>query len=230
MLKKFRRLFPLRNTVEIDVERVEPRVSEDRTPSEAALSPDSGPGEVLDPGHDAFIEDIRGDLGLQRAAQERIADGLASVETQLQPMAQQLQRHAESIASSERQVVELVGEFTRTAVARGESMEEAVRSLGATGERQAQVLSLLQQQLDRTQQSNEALGERFTELGSGLDSLVGSQKMQASRTGELIDAVQEQMARSDLAQRRLFAVSIALLGLGTLGVLAAVTLVVVYAP
>ena len=173
MLKKFRRLFPLRNTVEIDVERVEPRVSEDHTPSEAALNPDVVPGEALLPKHDAFIEDIRGDLGLQRAAQERIADGLASVETQLQPMAQQLQRHAESIASSERQVVELVGEFTRTAVARGESMEEAVRSLGVTGERQAQVLSLLQQQLDRTQQSNEALGERFTELGSGLDSNSG---------------------------------------------------------
>ena len=229
MLKSFRRLFPRRTMVEIDVERVEPRDAEDLPSTSTTPDREDLAEAPIQPDADGFIQDLREDLGLQRVAHERIAEGLAGVEAHLEPMGRELRSHAESIATSERQVAELVAEFTRTAVARGASMEEAVRALGATGERQAQVLTLLQEQLDRTQQSNEALGARFTELAGGLDTLVASQETQATRTGELVDAVRDQMSRSDLAQRRLFAVAVAMLGVGALGVLAAVVLVLVYA-
>jgi len=229
MLKTFRRLFPRRATVEIDVERVEPRDAEELASTSAPTGRENLAEAPHQPDADGFIQDLKEDLGLQRAAQERIAEGLAGVESHLEPMGRELRNHAESIATSERRVAELVGEFTRTAVARGASMEEAIRGLGATGERQAQALTLLQEQLDRTHQSNEALGVRFTELAGGLDTLVASQETQAARTGELVDAVRDQVSRNDLAQRRLFAVAVAMLGVGALGVLAAVVLVLVYA-
>ncbi|MCH2144172.1 MAG: hypothetical protein MK082_03380 [Phycisphaerales bacterium] len=233
MLGKIRSLFGQRHTVEFDVEPdpvLEPEeVLEEEPGVEPGLQVTSLAG--LDrPDEQAMelLDTIQGDLARQRDAQERIAEGITGVETQLQPVCQQLNRQMESIASSERHVAELVESFTQAAGTRESALQTTVESLNNAGERQVQVLNVLQQQLDGSQQSIDGLRQQFEQVGSGLEALLETQRATVSRTDDLVEVVRTQIDRNELAQQRVFRVSIALLGLGTIAVLAAVVLVVVY--
>ena len=233
MLGKIRSLFGQRHTVEFDVEPdpvLEPEeVLEEEPGVEPGLQVTSLAG--LDrPDEQAMelLDTIQGDLARQRDAQERIAEGITGVETQLQPVCQQLHRQMESIASSERHVAELVESFTQAAGTRESALQTTVESLNNAGERQVQVLNVLQQQLDGSQQSIDGLRQQFEQVGSGLEALLETQRATVSRTDDLVEVVRTQIDRNELAQQRVFRVSIALLGLGTIAVLAAVVLVVVY--
>lgn len=225
MLKKFRSLFAQRTPVEIEIGDPDLR-DEVRTDT---LDPATEALETVAPeAPGALLADFRADLARQHAAQERIAEGIGGVERQLEPIARNLNRQVESIAGSERHVAELVEQFTRSANEREQALQETVSSLNVSGERQVQVLTLLQQQLDRSQQAVDGLGERFTEVGAGLETLAEAQRTTAARTESLVDAVTRQIESAELAHQRTFRVSVALLGMGTLAVLAAVVLVLVY--
>jgi hypothetical protein len=230
MLKKFRSLFGQRTPIDLEVAVDPDPVSGEFLITEPGTSTDPPPGdeEVKDPGP-ALLADFRDDLSRQHDTQERIAQGITGVEEQLEPIARHLNRHMESIASSERNVAELVGEFTRSADEREQALQGAVTSLNTTGERQIQVLTLLQQQLDSSQQALHLLGDQFQQVGCGLETLAEVQRSTATRTNELVSAVRDQIDSSELAQQRTFRVSLALLGMGTIAILAAVVLVLVYA-
>ena len=234
MLRKLRSIFGQRQTVEIEIESGV--VSTDVPPGE----PDLVEGDELrvvearppEPGSERpfeLLETIKGDLARQRNAQERIADGIIEAEGRLQPVCERLVQQMESIAGSERQVAELVERFTSVAGERAEALQSTVDTLNAAGERQVRVLDVLQQQLDGSQRSIDALRDRFEEVGTGLGSLLEIQRATVERTDELVDVVRTQIDRNELAQQRMFRVSLALLGLGTVAVLATVLLVLVYA-
>jgi hypothetical protein len=87
---------------------------------------------------------------------------------------------------------------------------------------------VLQQQLDGSQQSVDALRDQFVEVGTGLGSLLEVQRATVNRTDDLVEVVRTQIEKNELAQQRLFRISIALLGMGTVAILAAVLLVLVY--
>ena len=230
MLKKFRSLFGQRAPIDLDVE-IDPDPASEQillTESGEPVDPSPRADGSSDPAH-ALVADFREDLARQHDAQERIASGITGVEQQLEPIARNLNRHLESIASSERNVAELVEGFTRSSGEREQALQETVSSLNTTGERQIQVLTLLQQQLDSSQQALHQLGDQFQLVGGGLETLAEAQRASAARTDALVTAVRDQIDSSELAQQRTFRVSLALLGMGTVAILAAVVLVLVYA-
>ena len=234
MLKKFRSLFGQRTPIDLEVAidpdpaSAEILVTEPGAPTASTAIEAGNEQADPDPGS-TLLSDFRDDLARQHDTQERIARGISGVEQQLEPIARHLTRHMESIASSERNVAELVEDFTRSAGEREQALQGAVNSLNTTGERQVQVLTLLQQQLDSSQQSLHLLGDQFKQVGCGLETLAEAQRTTASRTEELVSAVRDQIDSSELAQQRTFRVSLALLGMGTVAILAAVVLVLVYA-
>ena len=237
MLQKLRNLFGQRHTVEFDLEpRLEPPPEEGLAPEpDELLDEESGLQAPVTPALEGLDEQardmlgsIQGDLARQRDAQERIAEGLTGVESSLTPIGQQLNRQMESIASSERHVAELVESFTAAASERETALQGTVDSLNIAGERQVQVLNVLQQQLDGSQQSVDALRDQFVEVGTGLGSLLEVQRATVNRTDDLVEVVRTQIEKNELSQQRLFRVSIALLGMGTLAILGAVLLVLVY--
>lgn len=231
MLKKFRRLFSQRTPVEFEVHRRPKPVSAELmmhehsppTPSEAK---EDAPSQAYTP---EALERFHIDLEQQRVTQDRIASSLSHVEEQLEPMGQRLGQQMEAIAGSERHVAELVEAFHSAAQIREDLLQSSVNTMTVATEQQVQVLTVLQQQLDHSQQSMEHLARRLDEVGGGLESLLQAQQTSVERTEDLVEAVRAQVETTAIAHKRLFGVALALIALGGISMIVTVVLVIVYA-
>ena len=91
------------------------------------------------------------------------------------------------------------------------------------------MLTVLQQQIDHSQESMARLAERFDTVGGGLESLLQAQRTSVERTEDLVEAVRSQVEATTSAHRQLFGATIAVLALGGIALAVGVVLVIVYA-
>lgn len=224
MLKTFRRIFSHRPTVEFEISK--PDVSVETEPPDkdendhGAQHPEGEPAVVSSPELIEAVAEVRNDLERQLTAHEDLATSLGQIE----PLGRQLAQKLDAICGTERHVAELVGTFQESAEKRADALQSAMETLNTTADRQVQVLGLLQEQIDRSQVSIQELTHGFEAVGSGLESLVGAQRQTTQRTGELVEAVRDQVKTISLQQRRLFGITVVVLTIAALALFVAIML------
>jgi len=219
MLKTFRRFFTQRTPVEFEVYRRENPADSPQDDPTAIDPPSETPSEQAMDVLEA-VAAVRSDLKHHVDTHDQIAQAL----TQIEPLGQQVTQRLDLLASHERQIGELVHTFSTTATEHHEALQGSLSSIQATTERQVQVLTVVQEQIDRSQNTMHELTQQVTAVGSNLGELVQSQKTTAVHTKELVDAVRDQVRVISLQQRRTFMMTISVLVLATIALIVAIIL------
>lgn len=188
MLKTFRRMFSSKRPLEFEISRAQ---TEDR--SGGGTPP---PTDVLSP---EALEQVTLVATSQAAAQTRIESRLE----ELTPLARQAVQRLDAIGSGERDIAGLIETMKSELSDRGRELGGSIEALASTGDRQAQALEVLREQLQASQGTHDALVTRLQDFQSCLEQISDQQRTTNDRSRELLDSMHAQNARAASQQKRL---------------------------
>ena len=210
MLKTFRRIFAQRTPVEFQVYRRE-QPAEPESSLDQNIQPTVDGSSADAEGILRAVASVRTDLERQFATQEQLTSTLS----QIQPLGQQITQRLDAISGTERHLAELVHSFSTDAVSRDTALQSTMKTINENAERQIQTLTVLHEQIDRSQNSMQELTHSFNEVGAGIDALLNAQKSTSQNTAELVHVVRDQTEAIASQQHRTFWITIAALALAT---------------
>lgn len=213
-MKTIRKFFPRRTPVEFDI--MQPDAGE---PQITALTFADAPDAADSPNSiDTLANGMSETL-------DAVQSSLTSLSSTIEPTARRISTQLESIVGSERQLGELVGRLVQDSAKRENQLGSQLESLGTATDRQTQVLSAIQRELDRSQSTQEQLNLGIGTLREGITELVTAQTRTAERTEALLDTARAQVEEVTRYQNRFFGLAVAVLSVSTLTLLVAMILV-----
>ena len=188
MLKTFRRMFSSKTPLEFEISRDQTKIR---------------PGEGTPPQTDVIsleaLEQVTLVATSQAAAQTRLEGRLE----ELTPLARQAVQRLDAIGSGERDIAGLIETLKSELSDRERALGGSIEALASTGDRQAQALEVLREQLHASQGTNESLVTRLQDFQSCLELISDQQKTTNDRSRELLDSMHAQNSRLASQQKRL---------------------------
>ena len=188
MLKTFRRMFSSKTPLEFEISR-----DQTETRSGGGTSPHT---DVISL---EALEQVTLVATSQAAAQTRIESRLE----ELTPLARQAVQRLDAIGSGERDIAGLIETLKSELSDRERALGGSIEALASTGERQAQALEVLREQLHASQGTHDALVTRLQDFQSCLELISDQQKTTNDRSRELLDSMHAQNTRLASQQKRL---------------------------
>ena len=109
----------------------------------------------------------------------------------------------DAIGSGERDIAGLIETMKSELSDRERALGGSIEALASTGDRQAQALEVLREQLNASQGTNESLVTRLQDFQSCLELIAEQQKTTNDRSRELLDSMHAQNTSLASQQKRL---------------------------
>lgn len=188
MLKTFRRMFSSKTPLEFEI-----------SPDQTATRSSGGTPNHTDVISLEALEQVTLVATSQAAAQTRIEGRLE----ELTPLARQAVQRLDAIGSGERDIAGLIETMKSELSDRERALGGSIEALASTGDRQAQALEVLREQLNASQGTNESLVTRLQDFQSCLELIAEQQKTTNDRSRELLDSMHAQNTSLASQQKRL---------------------------